>query len=87
MIRVHDTCAEPSGQKKIKDAASGSSAALKDTRWIHFKDVEREASDTYWYLATCKLCAKRLRLKTGRARAHLGCIPGQNVRVCSRVPP
>ena len=53
------------------------------------KGLEREASDSYWYLATCNFCAhaERLRLKTGRARAHLDCISGQNVRICSTVPP
>ena len=64
-------------------------APLQGTCWKHFKDVEREARDSSWYLATCKFCAhaERLRLKTGRARAHLGCITGQNVRICGRVPP
>ena len=60
---------------------------LQDTCWKHVKDVEREASDSYWYLATCNFCAERLRLKTGRARAHLGCITLQTVRICGRVPP
>ena len=27
-------------------------APLRDTCWKHFKDVEREASDSYWYWAT-----------------------------------
>ena len=49
-------------------------APLQDTCWKHFKVVERGPSDSYWYLATCNFCAKQLRLKTGRARAHLGCM-------------
>ena len=64
-------------------------APLQDTCWKHLKDIELEASGSYWYLATCNSCAERLqlRLKTGRARAHLGCITGQNVRICGRVHP
>ena len=61
-------------------------APLQDTCWKHFKDVV-EASEIYWYLATCNFCAERLRVKTGRARAHLGCVPGQNVRTCGTVLP
>ena len=39
-------------------------APLQGTCWKHFRDVEREASDSYWYLATCNInvCAERLRL-------------------------
>ena len=58
---------------------------LQDTCWKIFIGVEREASDSNWYLATINFCARaeRLRWKTGRARAHLDCITGQNVRICS----
>ena len=84
---LQDIGAAPASQKKTKDTASGSSAASQDTSWKHFKDVEREASDSFWYLAACYFCADRLCLKTGRARAHSGCMTGQNVRICSRIPP
>ena len=83
---LQDTCAAPHSQKKTKDAASGSSAALQDTCWKHFRGVERQVIDSYWYPATFNFCAhaERLHLMTGRARAHLDCIIGQNVRICSR---
>ena len=81
---LQDTAAPPSSQDKAKDTASGSSAALQDTCWKRFKDVDREASEKYWYLATCIFCAERLRLKTGPARAHSGCPTGHDVRTCSR---
>ena len=85
---LQDTGAATSSQKKTKDTASGSSPALQDTCWKHFKGVDREASDSCWYLATRNFCAhaERLGLKTGRARAHLDCISGQNVTICSTVP-
>ena len=78
-------CAATYSQKKNKDAASCTCAALQDTSWKHFEGVEREFSDSYWYLATYNFCARaeRLRVKTGRARAHLDCITGQNIRICS----
>ena len=87
---LQDTGAVPSSEKQTKHiyvyTASGSYAC-----WEHFKDVERKARASYWYLATCSFCPERLRmrqkLKMGRARAHLGCITGQHVRICSRVPP
>ena len=50
------TGAAPYSQNKTmaKDVASaGSSAAMQDTCWQHFKGVEREASDSDWYLANC----------------------------------
>ena len=84
---LQDSSAASSSQKRSKVTASSSFAALKDPCWKHFKDIEREASDTYWYRATCSFCSERLRLKTGRARAHLGCVSGQNIKTCSRVPP
>ena len=81
---LQDTAAPPSSQDKAKDTASGSSAALQDTCWKRFKDVDREASEKYWYVATCIFCAERMRLKTGPARAHSGCPTGHDVRTCSR---
>ena len=88
---LQNTGAAASSQKNTKDTAPGSSAALQDTSvcWEHSTDVEREATsiDSYWYLATWNFCAEQLHLKTVRARSHPGCITGQNVRICSRVPP
>ena len=60
---------------------------LPGTCWKHFKGVEREASESFWYWATFNFHAERLRLITFRARAHFGCINGQTFRICSRVPP
>ena len=49
---LHNTGAATSSQRTTKDTASGSSAALQDTCWKHFKGLERETSDSYW-LAVC----------------------------------
>ena len=70
---LQDTCAAPYIQKKTKDAASGSSAALQDTCWKYFRGVERQASDSYWYLATFNFCAHAERL--GDIAAESGRIP------------